>query len=151
LVTSHSQALTGLASTTVYHYRVKSNDSAGNLTVSSDQTFTTCPCGYSLWNNSTTPAVPSVNDASIEVGVKFTSDVIGYIKAIRFYKGNPNIPVHTVSLWSSTGVLLAQAQSSNETATGWQQVSFAASVAITANTSYVVSYHTTSYAYNKPY
>ncbi len=41
LVTSHSQALTGLTGGTVYHYRVKSKDAAGNLTVSADFTFTT--------------------------------------------------------------------------------------------------------------
>jgi phosphodiesterase/alkaline phosphatase D-like protein len=41
LVTSHSVALSGLAPSTVYHYRVKSKDSAGNQAVSSDFTFTT--------------------------------------------------------------------------------------------------------------
>ncbi|HTN42830.1 MAG TPA: fibronectin type III domain-containing protein, partial [Nitrospiria bacterium] len=40
-VTSHSQALTGLLDTTLYHYRVLSRDAAGNLATSSDSTFTT--------------------------------------------------------------------------------------------------------------
>lgn len=40
-VTSHSQALTGLTSSTIYHYRVKSRDAAGNLATSADSTFTT--------------------------------------------------------------------------------------------------------------
>jgi hypothetical protein len=39
--TSHSQALTGLAPNTLYHYRVRSRDAAGNTAVSGDQTFTT--------------------------------------------------------------------------------------------------------------
>lgn len=43
LTTSHSQALTGLAASTTYHYRVKSTDVAGNPATSGDQTFTTSP------------------------------------------------------------------------------------------------------------
>ena len=41
LVTSHSVALSGLAANTIYNYRVKSKDTAGNLAVSSNFTFTT--------------------------------------------------------------------------------------------------------------
>ncbi len=41
LVTTHSQSLSGLTASTLYHYRVLSKDAAGNLTVSSDSTFTT--------------------------------------------------------------------------------------------------------------
>jgi hypothetical protein len=40
-VTTHSMGLTGLAGATLYHYRVKSRDAAGNLAVSGDFTFTT--------------------------------------------------------------------------------------------------------------
>jgi len=40
-VTAHAVTLSGLASTTTYHYRVESKDAAGNLATSSDQTFTT--------------------------------------------------------------------------------------------------------------
>src|SRR3972149_2475976 len=41
LVTSHTVTISGLSSWTTYHFRVKSKDSAGNLAVSSDFTFTT--------------------------------------------------------------------------------------------------------------
>ncbi|MDP3543605.1 MAG: Ig-like domain-containing protein [Elusimicrobiota bacterium] len=40
-VTAHSAALSGLQGSTLYHYRVKSRDAAGNLATSADQTFTT--------------------------------------------------------------------------------------------------------------
>ncbi len=43
LVTSHSQALSNLTANTLYHYRVKSKDAAGNLGVSGDFTFNTLP------------------------------------------------------------------------------------------------------------
>jgi hypothetical protein len=45
LVTAHSQTLSGLAAGTLYHYRVKSRDAAGNLAVSGDFTFTTVASG----------------------------------------------------------------------------------------------------------
>src|SRR5205814_10061232 len=41
LVLSHSQALSGLTPATLYHYRVKSKDAAGNLATSGDFTLTT--------------------------------------------------------------------------------------------------------------
>lgn len=40
-VTSHSIPLTGLTQNTLYHYRVKSTDAAGNATTSMDQSFQT--------------------------------------------------------------------------------------------------------------
>jgi len=40
-VTSHSITLTSLTAGTTYHYRVSSSDAVGNISYSSDQTFTT--------------------------------------------------------------------------------------------------------------
>src|SRR5262249_45901270 len=45
LVTSHSVVLSGLQASTLYHYRVKSKNSAGALGVSGDYTFTTSAAG----------------------------------------------------------------------------------------------------------
>ena len=41
LVTSHTQQVSGLASSTLYHYRVRSTDGGGTLVLSADGTFTT--------------------------------------------------------------------------------------------------------------
>src|SRR5205814_477907 len=41
LVTSHAQALTGLTTNTVYHYRVRSTNASGQLALSGDVTFQT--------------------------------------------------------------------------------------------------------------
>ena len=41
LMTSHSQVLTGLTPGTVYHYRVRATDAAGNSSMSGNFTFTT--------------------------------------------------------------------------------------------------------------
>ncbi len=92
---------------------------------------------------------PDSNPA--EAGVKFRSDVSGYIAGIRFYKNSADTSVHTGSLWSDSGQLLATGTFTNETASGWQQLNFPAPVAIAANTTYVASYHTSSGYYTANY
>ncbi|MDI4237366.1 DUF4082 domain-containing protein [Bradyrhizobium sp. Arg237L] len=97
----------------------------------------------SLFGSDPTPSVVSVNDPqSVELGFKFQSSSAGDITGLRFYKGPSNTGTHTANLWSSTGTLLATATFTSETASGWQQVNFAAPVTITAGTTYVASYHT---------
>lgn len=92
---------------------------------------------------STTPGVVGVNDPnSVELGVKFTSTQAGTISALRFYKGPLNTGVHTGTLWTAAGTQLATATYVNETASGWQQVALPTPIAISANTTYVASYHT---------
>ena len=60
LVTSHSASLTGLLSGSLYHYRVKSKDAAGNLSMSGDLTFTTSQAPDSGPVTSTLPEAPRV-------------------------------------------------------------------------------------------
>ncbi len=96
---------------------------------------------YSMWTNATVPQNPSENDnAAVELGVKFRSSTAGQVTGVRFYKGTGNTGTHIGNLWSRTGTKLASATFTNETATGWQKVTFANPVAITANTTYVASY-----------
>ena len=60
MVTSHSQALSGLTSGTTYHYRVKSRDAAGNLTTSGDYSFATTQAP-----DSSVPVISGVASTSI--------------------------------------------------------------------------------------
>jgi hypothetical protein len=135
--------------------RVK--DLAGNaLAVNFTWSFTTAaapPPGSSIWPASTTPAGADPDTAAAEVGVKFRSDTAGYITGLRFYKFSNNTGAHTGHLWSRTGALLATATFTGESASGWQQVTLASPVAITASTTYVASYHTPGghYAVNNAY
>jgi len=49
LVTSHSMTLSGLSQGTIYHYRIKSKDAAGNLATTGDRTFTTTGGGVQTY------------------------------------------------------------------------------------------------------
>ena len=80
----------------------------------------------------------------MELGLKFRSDVSGKIAGIRFYKNPGDGATHKGSLWTSNGTLLATGTFTNETASGWQTLTFSSPVAIAANTTYVASYHTSS-------
>ena len=104
---------------------------------------TSTSTGATIWSSSATPTNPDNGpDSAVTLGVKFESNISGYITGIRFYKGSGNTGKHVGSLWSSTGTLLATATFKSETGSGWQQVNFSTRVAITANTVYVASYHT---------
>src|SRR5262245_26100070 len=95
----------------------------------------------SIWPATAVPANPTVTDKKpIELGVKFRSDVNGFITALRFYKGPSNTGTHTGTLWTSSGTLLERVTFTNETASGWQQMTLPTPAAITANTIYVASY-----------
>src|SRR6267142_910465 len=95
-----------------------------------------------IWPSTATPAVVADSDTGeVELGVKFRSDLNGFITGIRFYKGATNTGTHVGRLWTSTGTQLASVTFTGETASGWQQANFASPVAITANTVYVASYH----------
>ena len=98
-----------------------------------------CPC--TAFPATAVPAVASAADtASVELGVRFRTDVDGLVSGIRFYKGSANTGTHVGSLWSTSGELLARGTFSAETASGWQQLNFATPVAVRANTVYVASY-----------
>ena len=92
--------------------------------------------------SATPPIVPDVDGNPIEVGLKFQSSMAGTVTGVRYYKSDLNIGPHTGSLWSSTGTRLATVTFTNELGVGWQAASFSTPVAITAGTTYVVSYHT---------
>lgn len=107
-----------------------------NMTVLNAQTE------VSLFSSSDTPAVASDPDnVQVNLGVRFTSSSNGVIEGVKYYKGAGDLGTHTGSLWSSTGALLATATFVNETASGWQTVTFSNPVSITAGTTYVASFH----------
>jgi chitodextrinase len=110
-VTSHSIILSSLSPGTVYHYRVKSADSSGNLAVSADQTLTTLST-----TDTTSPLVPTslsataVSTSTINltwtastdptVAGQLTSGIAGY----KIYRGGIQIGTSATNSYSDTGL-----------------------------------------------
>jgi Domain of unknown function (DUF4082)/Bacterial Ig-like domain (group 3)/Bacterial Ig domain len=106
-----------------------------------------CPCR--LFPTTDVPGTPNSQDSNqVEVGVRFTPEAPGSVIGVSFYKGSSNTGSHIGSLWTSTGTLLATGTFANETASGWQTLTFATPVAVQPSTVYVASYHTTSGFYS---
>jgi uncharacterized protein DUF4082 len=99
------------------------------------------PCPCSIFSPTSVPVMPSDPDGNaVEIGTKFRADVAGFVAGVRFYKGSGNTGTHVGRLWSGSGTPLASVTFTGETASGWQQASFATPVTITANTTYLVTY-----------
>jgi hypothetical protein len=142
LTTSHTVSLSGLTLGVTYFYRVTSTDAANNTASSpvAPATASFVENSLSVWAASVTPGRVDAGDPNaLEVGMKFRSDTAGVVTGVRFYKSAANTGTHIGNLWTSTGTLLGTVTFTNETASGWQQANFATPVAITANTTYVVS------------
>ncbi|MCM4084863.1 DUF4082 domain-containing protein [Paractinoplanes hotanensis] len=137
-----------LAASTSYTATVTgARDAAGNTMVPYTWNFTTaapggaCPC--TIWPPTATPATAAVADNSaVELGVRFRTSTAGFITGLRFYKGSGNTGTHTGGLWTNTGARLSTVTFTGESATGWQTATLPSPVAVTANTTYVASYHT---------
>src|SRR5262249_47309403 len=102
-----------------------------------------CPC--SIWGNAApSGAVDAADTSAVTLGVRVQPGASGFITGVRFYKEVDNTGTHIGSLWSSTGTLLATGTFSNETASGWQELDFSSPVPVTAGTTYVASYFTST-------
>jgi hypothetical protein len=144
-----------MAQGTTYTAVLSATDQTGNAMAAADVwSFTTAVCPCSLWSDAATPEVASVSYAgSVELGMKFRTDVDGYVTGIRFYEGSLNTGAHIGNLWTAGGALLASVAFTGESVGGWQQVSLSSPVPLTAGTTYVVSYYAPAggYAYDSRY
>ena len=143
-----------LAAGTTYTVTVSGAlDSSGN-TMASPYTFTfttskafdaggQCPC--TIWPD-TPPAgaSDSPDTSSVNLGVTFTPSSNGTITGVRFYKEPDNTGAHTGTLWTAAGAQLATGTFTNESTQGWEELDFSTPVPVTAGTTYVASYHTTT-------
>ncbi|WP_243726948.1 DUF4082 domain-containing protein [Actinocrispum wychmicini] len=130
--------------------RVRAVDDSANLSAPVSQALVVSPrpCPCSIWSTSTVPGVPAANDSTaVELGVKFQAQAAGNIRSVKFYKGQGNTGTHTGTLWTATGQLLATGKFTGETTQGWQTLTFSKPVPITANTTYIASYHTNTGRY----
>ncbi|HSW75197.1 MAG TPA: DUF4082 domain-containing protein [Candidatus Saccharimonadales bacterium] len=99
------------------------------------------PTSANIYAPGYTPNVDAESDSNaVSLGVQFQSQTAGYISGVRFYKGSGNGGTHVGSLWTAKHTLLAQATFSNESASGWQDVTFSDMIPVAANTTYIASY-----------
>ncbi|MBB3656627.1 hypothetical protein FHX15_001855 [Rhizobium sp. BK650] len=101
--------------------------------------------GSGLFADSDTPAGAAADNSSVELGVKFVASARGEITGLRYYKSAQDTGTHVGSLWSSSGQLLAQATFTAETGSGWQTVTFAQPITVSAGATYVASYHSNGF------
>ena len=130
--------VTGLENGTSYTFEVRATNSAGT-SPASVASAAVIPQD-TLFDFATPGTIDSGDPSAIEVGMKFSSDVDGVVRGIRFYKAAANTGAHSGSLWSAAGSRLAEVTFTGESASGWQTALFSTPVAITAGTTYVASY-----------
>jgi Domain of unknown function (DUF4082) len=93
----------------------------------------------------TPSTVDSGDGASVNVGVAFWSETVGYITGVRFYKATTNTGTHKGDLWyiakdpGGGAPKLAEVTFTGETASGRQTMSFSSPVAISPYTLYLAS------------
>lgn len=133
---SYSFLQRGLGSTPI---RVRAMDDSANIGTVATRAFNAqCPCSIF---GAEVPKIPATNDPyPVELGVRFVALADGFVTGVRFYKGAGNFGTHVGSLWSSAGQRLGQATFANESATGWQSVTFQTPVAVAAGQAYIASY-----------
>jgi len=119
MVTSHSATLSNLAANTMQHFRVKSKDSASNLTSSADFTFTTAavatpPAGsggsvktdYGVYPEPAAPALPSAGgtfvDPTFGTTIMRLTDAYDGVFNVNSYSYWPSINKNSTRLWVIT-------------------------------------------------
>ena len=136
--TATSATITGLTNGSGYTFRVKATNAIGDSAQSAASNSVTP--NATLFDFATPTTIDSGDTSPVELGVKFTADVDGWITGVRFYKATTNIGTHIGNVWATDGTRLATATFSNETASGWQTVTFASPVPVSAGTTYIASY-----------
>lgn len=135
--------------------RARSFDDSGNISTIAitnvnvtEPELLPCPCTVFRTTDVPDETLNQDGNQAIQLGMKFRSSVDGFVTGARFYKHPGNIGTHIGQLYSNAGDLLAQATFINETASGWQQVAFSSPVAVSSNTTYIISYHSGSAFYS---
>jgi len=135
---STSKTITGLENGTAYTFRVKAVNAIG-ASLASDASAAVTP-EFTILDFASPSTTDAGDSSAVTLGVKFRADSAGTATGVRFYKSSANTGNHIGALWTAGGALLASAPFTNETGSGWQHVVFTTPVALTADTTYVVSY-----------
>jgi hypothetical protein len=93
----------------------------------------------SIFGTATPTVLADPDTVKVELGVRFKAAVAGQVTGVRFYKSAANTGTHTGSLWTGS-TRTRTGTFTGETASGWQTLTFATPVNITAGTTYTASY-----------
>ncbi|KOX16827.1 hypothetical protein ADK67_39675 [Saccharothrix sp. NRRL B-16348] len=131
---------------TAYTATVRAVDVYENVaaeTVTWSYTTGNPPCPCSLFSEA---AVPEVLEGSYfggaGIGVKFVPTVDGFVTGVKYYKSPANGGEHTAHLSLPDNTTLATGGFTGETTSGWQRMTFAEPVPVTAGTTYLAWYTT---------
>ena len=115
----------GAPSTTI---ETRAVDDSGNLEAPSDARSVNVSCPCSFWGNGVTRRRSDSTQTTarrMELGVKLHGRQASARSAgSASTRRSTNTGTHVGSLWTATGQLLASATFTNETASGWQTVTF---------------------------
>lgn len=141
---TYTGALHAIGATTI---RSRAVDDSGNIEIPGAGKAMTVNCPCNVFGSSIPGQIDAADASSVQLGMKFKSDVAGWVTGVRFYKSAANVGTvaapHKGYLWSLSGTQpLASATFTGETASGWQSVNFATPVLLTAGQTYIVSYVT---------
>ncbi|HEY3083697.1 MAG TPA: fibronectin type III domain-containing protein, partial [Chloroflexota bacterium] len=146
LVTGHSQALSGLSPSTLYHYRVTSRDAAGNPATSGDSTFTTgLAQPTTLVGDTTLKSFVDENAAGVAEAFQYTASASGTADRIYVYVDAGNaatrlvVGIYANNASDNPSTLLAQATITAPTPGGWNTVALPAGATISAGTRYWIA------------
>ncbi|MFE2753112.1 DUF4082 domain-containing protein [Actinosynnema sp. NPDC059335] len=131
---------------TAYTATVRAADVFGNVaseTVTWSYTTGDPPCPCSLFSEAAVPEVPEGSYfGGAGIGVKFVPAVDGFVTGVKYYKSVANGGTHTAALSLPDDTTLATGTFLGETASGWQRMTFAEPVPVTAGTTYLAWYTT---------
>jgi|GEM_PF-3908531 len=129
---------------TGYTYTAKSLDFCGTMSAASTGASVTASTEETVWGNNIPYGTDLGDTASLELGMRVTPAVNGYINGVRFYRTVANANGYVANLWTDGGTNLASGSTltSGSVTPGWNEIRFSSPVAVTANTTYVVSYFT---------
>jgi hypothetical protein len=121
--------------------QVRAIDDSANIQPNPAKIAVTSNCPCSLFGAMTPLSPDAADSTALTLGTKIIPAADGYITGVRFYKGSGNTGIHTGTLYSASGSVLATGTFSNETATGWQMLNFSSAVPVTAGATYVAAYY----------
>jgi hypothetical protein len=133
LVTGHSQVLSGLTASTLYHYRVRSIDAQGNPAVSGDASFTTTSnAPVVLVGDKNIEGQQDYNPAGVAEAFQYTATASGTAAKLYVYLDATNLAtkvvvgVYTNTASNTPGTLLGQATITTPQKDTWNNVTLPA-------------------------